>query len=386
MHEKNPETKRVKIEIINPKALTLNELYGVSRDVNWDEGIIEIVMERAIKCEEPLKHWICFDGPVDAVWIESMNTVLDDNKKLCLSSGKVLLLTNDITMMFEVENLFEASPATVSRCGMVYMEPSNLNSRNLFKSYLEHQDPLFQKDSFEKPLLQLIEKICYPMLAFWSEFRDQIYENSENPIILGFIKLLDCFFKPYQKAPNESQIAELLKILPQIVTFVTIWSIGANLSIKNRTQFSNKIRQVSLSSPEGNVFEYNFDCQTKKWVLWEKEFEHFKIPENLFYHEIVIPTKDFARGMNLTKLLLLNGHHVMTPGPVGCGKTTNATKILSEYLDKNYTSISMTLSAQTQANQILDTVFAQIDKRKKGVFGPSNGRKCIFFVDELNMP
>jgi dynein heavy chain len=82
----------VKIEILNPKAVTINELFGyVDSNTNeWNEGVLSSMMARLCKDESQDQRWMILDGPVDTFWIESMNTVLDDNKILTLLNGNFL--------------------------------------------------------------------------------------------------------------------------------------------------------------------------------------------------------------------------------------------------------------------------------------------------------
>jgi dynein heavy chain len=159
----------VKMFVVNPKAQPLNELYGVMDPVtrDWTDGILSRLFRELNEPLPPGKEnefrLIIYDGDVDAVWVENMNSVMDDNKLLTLPNGERIRLQPHCAMICETFDLQYASPATISRCGMVWVDPKNLGYKPYYERWVRGRCGDFQKieparEGEAKALLDLYDK------------------------------------------------------------------------------------------------------------------------------------------------------------------------------------------------------------------------------------
>jgi dynein heavy chain len=131
-------------EPVNPKSVTGDELYGyMTLAKDWKDGVLSIIMRGMAKnMPEQGYHdyqtykWVVLDGDIDSIWIESMNTVMDDNKVLTLVSNERIPLSKAMRMVFEINSLKNATPATVSRAGILYINETDIGWRPYMESWL----------------------------------------------------------------------------------------------------------------------------------------------------------------------------------------------------------------------------------------------------------
>jgi dynein heavy chain, axonemal len=105
----------------------------------WHEGIFSHFLSLASSDESENKHWIILDGPIDTLWIESMNSLLDDSRKLCLSNGQIIKTSEYTKIIFETDNLDNTSPAIVSRLGILFMNEDDISIEQIWQSWIIRQ-------------------------------------------------------------------------------------------------------------------------------------------------------------------------------------------------------------------------------------------------------
>ncbi|XP_057654894.1 dynein axonemal heavy chain 2 isoform X2 [Diorhabda carinulata] len=377
----------VEVFPMNPKALNLAELYGeYNLSTNeWLDGCISAIMRQTCQDESPDEKWILFDGPVDAVWIENMNSVMDDNKVLTLINSDRITMPEQVSLLFEVGDLAVASPATVSRCGMVYNDykdwgwlpyvTSWINSKKAFgEKYMDRMTYLF--NIYVKPVLEFKRLNC-----------DENVKTAELSLVISCCNLLNIFMtKQFGINPqNEEKFDDSTKAW---FLFCMIWSVCCTTDEEGRKKIDAYLREKESVFPiKDTIFEYFVEPQSFSFISWTEKLPYgWRYEPGCPFYKIIVPTVDTVRYDFLVSSLLTNGYPVLLTGPVGTGKTSVAQTALSALDPEKYSILFVNMSAQTSSNNLQDAIESRLEKRTKGHYAPPRGKKLISFLDDMNMP
>ncbi|CAB0032367.1 unnamed protein product [Trichogramma brassicae] len=408
MHEWGDENGApTKFMTINPKSITMGQLYGQFDPVSseWTDGICSVAFRKYCTEDTPERKWIIFDGPVDAVWIENLNTVLDDNKKLCLTSGEVMQMTGVMSMIFEVMDLLQASPATVSRCGMIYIESHVLGWRPIVKSWIDTSNPSW-RENHEEVIQALIDWLFDPCLEFVRKKCVCTLHAGQINQITSTLSLIEMLMNDAVSinagTPYDANVDAWLQ-----AAFFTgiIWGIGGTLDIDSRSKFNEFVFSIwreenpdypvppeivdTIPTPnEGMIHDNVYIFKGRgAWKSFSEMVKHEPIVEVQSIGQMIIPTIDVLKYQYMFQLHIKHGKRFLLFGKTGTGKSFYIQDMMVNKLSEDQVLPNfITFTARTTAANTQELVISKLFKRRKGHYGPIGNAQCVVFIDDVNMP
>ncbi|KAM8812104.1 dynein axonemal heavy chain 10 [Rhynchonycteris naso] len=390
-----------KLYILNPKAMSVIELYGIldptTRD--WTDGVLSNIFREINKpTDKKERKYILFDGDVDALWVENMNSVMDDNRLLTLANGERIRLQVHCALLFEVGDLQYASPATVSRCGMVYVDPKNLKYQPQWKKWINQiQNKVEQgylQSLFEKYVPYLIDVIVEGLVdGRHGEKLKTIVPQTGLNMVTQLTKMLDAFLEGEVEDPDllECYFLEALYC-----------SLGASLLDSGRVKFNECVKRLaSLPSADTDgvwarpgelpgqlptLYDFHFDSAQKKWVPWSQ-----LVPEYIHSHErrfidILVHTVDTTRTTWVLEQAVEIKQPVLLVGESGTSKTATTQNFLKNLNEETNIVLMVSFSSRTTSLDIQRNLEANVEKRTRDTYGPPTGKRLLVFMDDMNMP
>ncbi|KAH0628434.1 hypothetical protein JD844_009589 [Phrynosoma platyrhinos] len=392
--EQNPYYQPVKTFVLNPKSITMGELYGEVNNLTleWKDGLMALSVRAAVVDTSEDHKWIISDGPVDALWIENLNTVLDDNKMLCLANSERIKLTPSIHMLFEVEDLRVASPATVSRCGMVYIDPEDLKWIPYVKTWMAGLEEKLNEET-RTYLFELFCRYVEDGLKYVHKKCSQAIPQVDISKVAALCCLLESLLLGKGGPSMKLEQSRLNSLVCQTFVFCYLWSVGGNLTENYWDGFDTFIRQQFDDNPDaklpssGDLWSVFIDFETKRLDPWERIIPTFKYSHTIPFFEMLVPTTDTVRYGFLMEKMLAVKHSVLFTGITGVGKSVVAKALLNRIQEEaGYVPVYINFSAQTSSSRTQEIIESKLEKKRKNILGAPGKKRVVIFVDDLNMP
>ena len=376
---------------MNPKAITAQQMFGkLDQATNdWTDGIFSALWRTACKAKNKVV-WLVADGPVDAIWIENLNTVLDDNKLLTLANGDRIMMGATMKMCFEPENLLNASPATVSRAGIIYVSDNILGWKPPVTSWLETRRP-----QEAKMLNGFFDTHGDEMLKF---VKLELTTTMFVPEVAAMQSLCMLLESQLQASVDENEILGE-SIYERIFIWCLVWTAGGMLELPARIQFDTKLRtlvDVSMvpfqdeESPD-LIYEYYVDEATGDWVHWNDRIPEFNFDPAMEFAQAFVPTLDSTRYQYLLEQCTNREKpcSMLLCGDAGTTKTATINNFIGAKLALDpdlFQGKNINFSFQTSHNLFQLTIESVVEKRLQNTYGPSGGKKMFVFIDDISMP
>ncbi|KAK9825454.1 hypothetical protein WJX81_002895 [Elliptochloris bilobata] len=396
---------RTTLHILDPKAVGVPELHGVldAETRDWTDGLLPCIFRELNKPLPPGKdeaRLLVFDGDVDPVWVENLNSVMDDNHLLTLPNGERIRLQSHCRLLFEVGDLRYASPATISRCGMVFVDARNLGCQPFYDTWLSSRiDP-----GERATLLRLFGKYGLPAVAFVLGGDDQA--QTQTPLKQAL---------PATSLNMVQQLCELLSLLvqesgriqdPQLLEALylqaCVWSIGAAVvqtqEAPDRDRLDAFLKQraglapASCDSvpigmlPEQSLYDVFVDESAGAWKAWGTLVQPYVPPSDGCFASILVPTADVVRNSWLLRTAAGGGRACLLVGGSGAGKTAVVQRFVAALDPGADASLGLNFSSQTSSLHLQRALEGVLEKRGKETYGPPLGKRLLLWLDDMNMP